>query len=434
MPVPDWKSLPVDPASAAAVAEHGLDCRVIDAGDAAAFPPYMQAEMRGFLAGEQTDEQLRESADALAFRRFVGVYDAAAVVPDQPVGTVSSWIADLTLPGERSIPMWAISGVTVAPTHRRRGIARALLEGELRTAVEAGAPIAGLTVSEATIYGRFGFSPAAYAAHWTIRTGRARWTGPRLEGRLDFVDRERARDELAVLHERVRVSRPGEIEGWPGLWRRMSGTAGGQEGGGKVRAVRYSDAGGTARGLVVYRVSEEDADFTEHGLDVHYLIGETSDAEAALWRFVLEHDLVSEVKAALRPVDEPLRWMIADQRAAKVETGEHGWLRVLDVARVLSARRYAAPGSFTLRVLDPLGFADGTWRLTIDDSGGAQAIVTDADPDVTLTVNALSSIVLGGVPARTLRAAGLVDGAEHVVDVLDSSFVSPRAPYLSLWY
>ena len=56
--------------------------------------------------------------------------------------------------------MWAISMVTVAATHRRRGIARGLLEGELRAAASAGVPMAGLTVTEATIYGRYGFGPA----------------------------------------------------------------------------------------------------------------------------------------------------------------------------------------------------------------------------------------------------------------------------------
>ena len=246
------------------------------------------------------------------------MYDPAALDPSAPVGTVNSWVTELTLPGGAGIPMWAISGVTVAPTHRRKGIARAMIEGELRTAVAAGVKIAGLTVSEATIYGRFGFSPAAFATDWTIETKRALWIGPRPEGRLDFVDRERVRDELATLHQRVRASRPGEIDAWPGLWRRMSGTAAGQENARKTRAVRFADAAGTTRGIAVYQLSDEGDDFTKHQLELHYLLSETPDAHAALWRFALEHDLVSVVKAHLRPVDEPLRWMIADQRGAKV--------------------------------------------------------------------------------------------------------------------
>ncbi len=214
----------------------------------------------------------------------------------------------------------------------------------------------------------------------------------------------------------------------------MSGTAPGQEGGTKLRAVRYADAGGTTRGIAVYRLGDEGSDFTKHELDLHYLISETADAYAALWRFVLEHDLVAIVKASLRSVDEPLRWMIADQRGAKVETGEHGWLRILDVPAVLSARTYAAPGAITLRVIDDLGFADGAWRLTVAESGEAEVVAADGEADVTLTVNALSSIVLGGVRAATLREAGLVRGDAAAAATVDALFASSQAPYLSLWY
>jgi predicted acetyltransferase len=434
MPAYDWKNAPADRAAADALAANGLEYRVIDTADATVFDPYLQAEMRGFLAGEQSDEQLGGAREGLAFRRFVGVYDPGSFDVSQPVGTVNSWVADLTLPGGRGIAMWAVSGVTVAATHRRKGIARAMLEGELRTAAGAGVAIAGLTVSEATIYGRFGFSPATYATDWSIETKRATWVGPRPEGRLDFVDRDRLRDQLAELHERVRASRPGEIDAWPGLWRRMAGLTPGQDGGGKIRAVRYADAEGITRGIAVYRLSDEGIDYTKHDLDLHYLLTETNDAYAALWRFALEHDLVTVVKAPLRPVDEPVRWMIADQRGAKAEIGEHGWLRILDVPAVLAARSYAASGSFVLRVTDPLGFAEGTWRLTIGVSGDADVVPAEATADVTLSVNALSSIVLGGVRASTLRDAGTVLADDAAALALDAAFASPRTPYLSLWY
>ncbi|MGC5169327.1 GNAT family N-acetyltransferase [Microbacterium sp. DT81.1] len=429
-----WKTLPADRGSLETLSASGLDYRVIDTADAAAFDPYLQAEMRGFLSGEQSDEQLAGMREGLAFRRFIGVYDAGSLERAQPVGTVNSWVTDVTLPGGRGIPMWAISGVTVAPTHRRKGIARAMLEGELRTAAAGGIAIAGLTVSEATIYGRFGFAPSTFATDWSIDTRRALWIGPRPDGRLDFMSREAARDELAALHDRVRQARPGEIQAWPGLWRRMTGLAPGQEGGKKLRAVRYADADGVTRGAVVYSIGEERDDFSKHELTISILLSETPDAYAALWRFVLEHDLVSVVKASLLSVDEPLRWMIADQRAATLRTSEHGWLRIIDVPAVLAARAYATDGDFVLRVTDPLGLAEGTWRLTIDDAGTGRATAADGEPDATFSAGALAAIVLGGVRAETLRTAGLVTGDPHSVATLDRSFAAAQTPHLGLWY
>lgn len=434
MPSLDGKTTAADPEAVATLAARNLDYRVVDTDDHAAFDPYLNAENRGFLNGEQTAEQLGGTREALAFRRFIGVYDPAAVERDEPVGTVNSWVAEMSLPENRRIPMWAISGVTVAPTHRRRGIARAMLEGELRTARSMGIAIAGLTVSETTIYGRFGFAPATFSSDWTIETKRARWIGARAEGRLDFVGRDRLREELADVHGRVRGTRPGEIEAWPGLWQRLAGAMPGQEKSGMIRAVRYADVDGVTRGIVVYRLSEEGSDFTKHELEVDYLLSENVDAYSALWAYVLEHDLVTTVIAHLRAVDEPLRWMITDQRAAKVQTREHGWLRIIDVPTVLAARTYARAGAFTLRVTDDLGFADGTWRVNIDAGGIAAVADDDGKEDITLSVGALSSIVLGGVRAATLHAAGLIHAEDSAIADLDACFTSSQTPYLSLWY
>lgn len=429
----DARVLPQDPHSTAALAEIGLDYRRVDV-DSDGFGFFLQAINRGFLGEESTQEQIDGARTALGYRRMTGIFDPSALQPLSPVATVDSWITPLTLPGARTIPMWAVSAVTVSPTHRRRGIARAMLEGELRTAADAGIAIAGLTVTEATIYHRFGFSPATFATDWTIEARRARWAGPRVDGRLDFVEREALPGELAALHERVRTTHPGEIAGWPGLWRRAAGTAPGAEGGRKIRAVRYADAGGTTRGIAVYRLTEDESDYGKHTLTLDRLISETPDAYAALWRFVLEHDLVDTVKAPLRSVDEPLRWMIADQRAAHVTTSDHGWLRIIDVPTTLQARSYSAAGTFTIRVEDALGFAGGTWRVDIDAEGEAAVTSSDAAADLSMTVNELGSILLGGVRASTLFAAGRIHGDRDAATALDRSFSSAQTPYLGLWY
>ena len=322
--------------------------------------------------------------------------------------------------------MWAITAVTVAATHRRRGIAREMLEGELRAAAAAGVPVAGLTVSEATIYGRWGFSPAVYTARLDDPDrprplDRADPAG----GRRDFVSREELPDRLAALHERVRLQRAGEVDGWPGLWRRMAGLQPDAEAARTIRAVQHSDSDGTVHGLLVYSLAPADDDFASHRLKIHTLLSDGPGAYASLWRFALEHDLVATVSATLCALDEPVRWMIADQRAAKVTQTDHHWLRVLDVPAALQARRFAGAGTLVLRVTDPLGFADGTWRLTSDSDGDASVTPSDEPAEVTLSVNALSSVFLGGVAAATLRAAGHLIGEDAAVRTLQGC--SPRS-------
>ena len=79
-------------------------------------------------------------------------------------------------------------------------------------------------------------------------------------------------------------------------------------------------------------------------MTVSYLLAETDDAYAALWRFFLELDLVGEVRAHELSVDEPLLWMISDQRAATVMVRDHQYVRILDVPAALEARTFGAPG------------------------------------------------------------------------------------------
>ena len=430
----DARTLPLDEVSRLALSERGLDYRLVERDDDAAARAYIDAETRGFLGGEPTEDEAAEFRRAIASRRQIGVYDEASVRPDVPVATINSWVGELTLPGDRIAPFWAISGVTVSPTRRRRGIARAMLEGELRTARDAGLAVAGLTVSEATIYGRFGFAPAVQAADWDIDTRRAGWRGGDPAGSLDYIAREEAIALFAELHDRVRVSRPGDVDGWEGRWRQFTSVAAGAEHPGRTRVVRFADADSVVRGVVAYRLTEDPSDMARTTLDVTYLVADGADAYAALWGFLLQHDLVARIRATLLATDEPLAWMLADRRGATVTVHDHEWLRILDVPAALEARGYPTPGSHVVAVRDDLGFADGSWRIDIAEDGTARVTPTQEPADVSMPASSLAALYLGGVRASTLRSAGLLDGEDRAVRALDTAFASDAAPALGIWY
>jgi predicted acetyltransferase len=429
----DYRSLPLDPTSADELRAHGLEYALVP-HDGEPFDAFLHAVSRGFLDAAPTPEQVEDSRSALRDRRLTGVFDAGGRHPEVPVGTVDSWITELTTEPGRTVPMWAISAVTVAPTHRRRGIARAMLTGELRTAAAAGMALAGLTVSEATIYGRWGFGPAIYTSDVTVDAHRARWIGPALDGSLDFVPQDELPERLRALHERSRLRRPGEVAGWPGLWRRMAGLRPGEDDARKVRAVASLDAEGRDRGILVYSLTQKGDDYAGHELAVRTLFTADDTAHAALWRFALEHDLVGTVTAGLQPANAPTRWMLSDQRAMRETVVDHHWLRVLDVPAALTSRTYAAPLNLALRVEDSLGFADGAWRVRIDGTGRLSATPTSEHPDVTLDVAALGSILLGGVSPKTLAAAGAIRGDAPIVADLERAFAPAAGPVLSIWY
>ncbi|HMF59335.1 MAG TPA: sterol carrier protein domain-containing protein, partial [Vicinamibacterales bacterium] len=195
---------------------------------------------------------------------------------------------------------------------------------------------------------------------------------------------------------------------------------------------------GVTRGIVLYRVSGGDHEFTTHKVNVEKLVAETPDAYAALWRFLIEMDLVQEVSADLRATDEPLRWQLSDWRGATVKTYDHQWLRILDVVGAFTERAYVGEGRLALDVTDSLGYAEGKWLLTVEGDDPSVELVETIPRDVaalSMTANELAALYLGGVSAVNLAAARFVTES-HPGDAIlaDSILRSPVTPWLSVWY
>ncbi|MBX0300882.1 GNAT family N-acetyltransferase [Cryobacterium sp. 1639] len=439
-----YTSAPVDPESAAALTERGLRLAVLDATDEAGLKRWLLADARGFHEVTPTEGTLEVQVEDIATDRVTGVWDASQADPETPVATVRSWQMGLTVPGGAALDSWAISSVTVSPTHRRQGIARAMLTAELRTAVQLGLPLAMLTVSEATIYGRYGFGPSARQAAYLVDTSRARWIGPTPTGRVQFVSAESLLADGPAVFERTRERSPGEVDRREIWWKRALGLLPNEPEAHKrgIRAVRYDDADGAIAGFALYEIALQGV--SQPGrLKLVDLVAATDDAYAALWRFVIEMDMVSEIEAPLRSVSEPVAWQVSDHRAVR-KTGErdHLWLRILDVPAALSARRYSTAGDYLLDVSDDLGFAQGRFLLTVAADGTARVRPHgDADTtpagtvEVALSAADLASLYLGGTSAVDLARAGrIIERTTDAAVRLDTALHSAYAPHLSTWF
>lgn len=451
MSVPfDLQHLPVDRVSESALESRGLTYRLVDPADRAALDAWLHADQRGFHHARPTETELENERSVFAERRLLGVYDTTSAEPEIPVATVSGWPTGLSVPGGRSVDAWAVSSVTVAPTHRRRGIARALLEAELRGAIEAGAALAVLTVTEATIYGRYGFAPAARSATVSVDRRRAHWSGPDSPGRVQLVEPASLRDLAPQLARRAVARTPGEIDRWPGLLDRVLGLVDPEaEASRRIRAIRYDDEHGEPQGFATYRITREPD--RAGVLQFDFLAAATDDAERALWRTLIEVDFIDEVRGLLRSVDEPLPWLLEDARAATVrEIVDHLWVRVLDPVAALRARRYGSAGSLTLEIDDPLGHAGGTYELEVAGDGRAEVSrVDEPGADVPaaaarrrrragalrLGVRELGAIYLGDVrPSTLVRAGRITETARGAAGLADRIFATSKAPQLSIWF
>src|SRR5580765_5779436 len=114
------------------------------------FEPFLLASELASSDVPDPDEIERERSIAEPERNF-----AAFDGPDI-VGTAGAFTMPITVPGGELVVGYPTL-VGVLPTHRRRGIAAALMRALLDDAHERGELLSVLYASEGGIYGRYGF-------------------------------------------------------------------------------------------------------------------------------------------------------------------------------------------------------------------------------------------------------------------------------------
>jgi predicted acetyltransferase len=364
-------------------------------------------------------------------QRLSGAFDG-----DLSVGSFRSWDTTLTVPGG-TVPADAVSSVTVRPTHRRRGVLTTLMRADLADAAARGVPVAILIASEAVIYGRYGFGLASHTATWEVDSRRAvmRPEVP-VAGRVDVVDEAAARAVAPQVYAAARG--PGEIDRLDHWWDLGFGVKvfpGDTRG--VHQSVLHTADDGTPTGYLRYHVAEkwEERQILTT-LHVDDLQAATPHAYTALWRYLTEVDLVATIKATERRLDEPLPWLLTDQRAARqASRGDFQWHRLLDPAAALSARRYEQSGAVTFSVVDEAGWAAGTFTLEADTDGTGRCTPTAGPADVRLPVDVLSSVWLGGGNLRAAAWAGRcheerTGGVERLARLL----ATVAQPWTSTWF
>jgi predicted acetyltransferase len=342
---------------------------------------------------------------------------------------------DVTLPAAPGQPaplaqMAGVSAVGVHPTHRRRGLLRQMMAAMFDDARARQEPVAGLLASESVIYGRFGYGYATAGHEYTIDRRESAFLKPAPEIAIELIDRDDAAKALPPIFDRHRRTRAGEPDRNESRWTHIIADPTAERHGGTMAFNAVCDGG-----YVRYRAHEG-----EHKakIVIEELRGMTPDIEAALWRFVLDLDLVTTVVAKRRPVDEQLLWRLADPRQLAVTNVEDRlYVRILDVPAALTARGYRRPGRLTLDVLAPQDTLDGQddpapgrWVLDAGPDGAeCRPAKPSEEPDLRLAVTDLGAIYLGGFPASTLAAGGRVEELRPgSLDVADALFATTPAP------
>jgi predicted acetyltransferase len=384
--------------------------------------------------GEETSAEDEEGLrSSFPFDRALCAYDAGRVV-----GTLGVYSLELTLPGRTALPAGGVTWGGTLPTHRRRGILRALMKAHLEDMVRRGEPLSVLLASEASIYRRFGFGPATTVTSFSIDRAYAafvspvRNAGPR--GITLLADVEVA-ERLASMYEVLRLDQPGAVSRSSGWWTNyLRDPVAERQGATKMYHAVHAGPDGAPDGYVSYRIKERWVVATPmYEAQVVELIAGNPEAYRALWHYVLGTDLCQTISCQKGHADEPLRLLLADSRRLTVNAvADDLYVRLLDIPRALRARSYGAAGEVVLEVSETFPTArTGKFALRAETGrSGATCRATDEPADILLSVDALAAAYLGGATFTNLALAGQATAkTPEAFTVADAMFSWGIAPY-----
>ena len=366
-----------------------------------------------YFGAPPTEEQLGRFTQVLPVDRMHAAFEDGEIV-----GGAGAFPFQLSVPGGE-LPCGGVTVVGVYPTHRRRGVLRALMHAQLHDIHERGEPIAALWASEETIYGRFGYGLAAWCGEVKIKREWTAYAQPlERRGRTRFVEPEEARELLPGVWEALLRQRPGVFRRSPAWWELRRTRMPDEE---KANPKRFVvlELDGEVQAYAIYRQFPDfEGGVSNARLEVQEAIGATPQATAEIWRFLLDIDWYATLEASLLPVDHELFTLLANPRRMAFRKADSLWVRLVDVGAALAGRTLSGASSVVFDVRDAVcPWNEGRWRVS---AAGAERV--DDAAEIALDVSGLGAAYLGSVSFAELRDGlrleELADGAVARADEL----------------
>lgn len=341
------------------------------------------------------------STRAIDERRMLAAYDAGTVIAVARINRFRQWWAG------RSLPMAGIGGVVVAPEHRGRGVATALMTAILERSRELGFAVSALYPAAAAPYHAVGYELSG--RRWIVE-----------------VDAEAVR-RLGRPQADIRRATPGDEGHLVELTGGLSRT--------------HRDVGPFDYEPAEWCEELEDDEFfgyfTEDGFvgygfegsDVLHIATIAGGSEAtlrSLWGIVGSGSSIAKtIRASIGPND-PLRWIVGGG-VMRVQEEQWWMLRLVDATAAVEGRGF--PNGLTvqapLRLRDEL-LPGNAGSFTLRVAGGRGNLVSqDSTPDALVLDPRGMAALFAGTPTATLRLSGLASGGSDTGDLaLDAAFAA----------
>lgn len=364
-------------------------------------------------------DQIRPMHDLSRFR--------VAFDDGEVVAVAGSYALDVTLPGGTTMPMGGVTWVSTAATHRRRGLMRQVVEAVHDDIDARGEPVASLGASEGGIYEHLDYGIATRQRVTSIDAQAARMRADHLASSapVRYVDGDEVVPLVAEIWDRFRRLRSGEVD--RSLQdHEFAFTMRLKERDGMSPAFYLAHPDGVA----AYRIRAEwNNGRPRHAMELIEFSAVTPQAHSALWQTLLGVDLVGEITSRILPVDDPLPFLLENQRLVRtVELNDGVWVNVRDVKIAFGSRTYRTDDRLVVEV-------DGKrWAIEGGPDGAACRAVT-SKADLVTSKAWFSSLLYGGIyPSSLVAGRRMTARNDDILRRADMFFTTSLAPHCQTHY
>ena len=318
---------------------------------------------------------------------------------------------DMTLPGGTQVPVGGVAYITTAPTHRRRGIQRNIMKRIHHDARNRGDIATILWASQSNLYPRYGYGNTMPVHNWHIDLRHTKYEhAPAWTGHYVKAERDEAIPLMTEAYERTRPNRTGMITRTAKRWQY------------EIHPIDTKDEffviykeGENALAYARYTIEIDPEDEFKGTLHVKEAVAATDSAHAALWRYLFDQELVDDLKARARPVDDPLIWMLAEPRRLRRSFTDAIWMKLLDIPAMLEQRTYPVEDTLIMQIID--AETDESHNFSVEfGNEGATSRPTSAEPELVMNESELAAIYAGAVECSMLANIGLIDVSARTPD------------------
>ncbi|MBM7692398.1 putative acetyltransferase [Peribacillus deserti] len=339
------------------------------------------------------EEDIPEKLNHYAHQDIYGI-----LKEDELVAKMHLLSHEVMIQGTR-FKMGGVASVATYPEHRRSGMVDALLKEALLIMREKGQTLSYLHPFKISFYRKYGWE--IFSSLKKVKLDREDLKPlPSAPGRIVRYNKETHPPEANEVYEKFALQFGGMLTRTPYWWNYSVYH--------DYTLAMYYDHNGEAQAYMLYKAADK-------LINVQEYVSLNFEGYRAMWNFICQHDSMVEKAEIITSIHDPFPSYI-DQPKVKTELIPYFMARIVDVEGFLTQYTFnELEKKLVISVTDEAA----EWNNKIYMISNKEVTVLKADEwndsdtrneAITLSINALTSVLLGAQTAETLAALGQITG------------------------